>query len=70
MIPNVFIYSILALLIVWEAVLKAIALWKSAQRKQLGWFLAIFIINSAGVLPLIYLVFFSRKNEQHKSKKA
>ena len=38
-----------------DLVLKGFALWKSAQRKQTWWFIALLIINSAGILPAIYL---------------
>lgn len=43
-------------LLVIELVLKGITLWKSAQRKEKGWFVALLIVNSAGILPLIYLM--------------
>jgi methionyl-tRNA synthetase len=47
--------------IVWDAVWKGIALWKAARNNQLKWFVALIIINSLGVLPIIYLKFFQRK---------
>ncbi|MBI4454229.1 hypothetical protein HY636_06305 [Candidatus Woesearchaeota archaeon] len=45
-------------LIIWEAVWKGIGLWKSARNNQLVWFIAILVINSVGILPIIYLLFF------------
>lgn len=42
-------------LAIWEMVWKGIALWKAAQRKQLYWFVALFIINSVGILAIIYI---------------
>lgn len=50
-------------IIIWEAVWKAIGLWKSARNNQLIWFIAIIIINSVGILPIIYLVFFQKKKK-------
>ena len=47
-----------------DAVRKAIALWKSASRKQLPRFICLFIFNTAGILPIIYIFFFSKKNEK------
>ncbi|HEX7542776.1 MAG TPA: DUF5652 family protein [Patescibacteria group bacterium] len=46
---------------IWELVWKGIALWKASQNKQRNWFIAILIINTIGILPIIYLKFFQRK---------
>ncbi|VVB81240.1 Uncharacterised protein [uncultured archaeon] len=50
-------------LIIWEAIWKAIGLWKSARNNQLYWFIAILIVNSVGILPIIYLAFFQKKRK-------
>jgi methionyl-tRNA synthetase len=60
------IASILPLLIVigiWEAVWKAIAMWKSARNNQLAWYVCLFIFNTAGILPILYIFFFQRKRK-------
>lgn len=41
--------------------LKAVALWKAARADQMGWFIALIIFNTIGILPIIYLLFFIRK---------
>ncbi|MFH1284672.1 MAG: DUF5652 family protein [Candidatus Peregrinibacteria bacterium] len=48
-------------LVLWEAVWKAIALWKAGRNKQLKWFVVIFIFNTVGILPIVYLKFFQKK---------
>jgi methionyl-tRNA synthetase len=48
-------------LIVWDAVWKGIALWKSGRNNQLVWFIAILIANTVGILPIVYLLFFQKK---------
>jgi len=48
-------------LVIWEVVWKGIGLWKSAKNNQLSWFIAIFILNTAGILPIVYLKFFQKK---------
>jgi len=56
--------GILALLIVvglWEAVWKAIAMWKSARNNQLAWFVCLLIFNTAGILPIVYILWFQKK---------
>ncbi len=47
---------ILIILAVWDGVWKLIALWKSAGKKQLGWFICIAVFNTLGILPIIYLL--------------
>lgn len=44
------------ILVLSELVLKGVTLYKSAQREQKGWFVALLIINSLGLLPIIYLI--------------
>jgi hypothetical protein len=47
-------------LLIWEIVWKGITLWKAAKNNQLGWFISILILNTAGILPIIYLNFFQK----------
>jgi len=44
-----------------ELFFKGIALWKSARFGQKYWFVALLLVNSLGILPIIYLLLFSRK---------
>ena len=50
-------------LIIWEAVWKGIALWKSGRNDHLAWFICLFIFNTLGILPIIYIFGFSKKKE-------
>lgn len=45
-----------------ELVLKGIALWQAAKRGEKGWYISILIFNTVGLLPLIYILFFSKKD--------
>ena len=47
---------IILLVVVWDLIWKMIALWKSARRDQKVWFVFLAIINSVGILPIIYLL--------------
>lgn len=49
------------LLTIWSLIWKGIALWKSAGNKQRNWFIALLIINSFGILDIIYIFYFSSK---------
>lgn len=44
--------------------LKAIALWISARNGSKVWFIMLLILNTAGILPLFYILYFS-KRENH-----
>ncbi len=55
--------GLLALLVIWELIWKGIALWKAGRNKQLEWFIALLIFNTAGILPIIYITFFQKKRE-------
>ena len=47
---------VVAVLVTWEVIWKLIALWKAARNEQLGWFICIALINTAGILPIIYIL--------------
>lgn len=42
--------------IVLDTVLRGLALWRSAKKGQNAWFIFLLLINSAGILPAIYLL--------------
>ena len=44
-----------------DVVLKGFALWKSSQRKEKVWFIALLLVNSLGILPAIYLLLKPRR---------
>ena len=48
--------SVIIFLAIWEMIWKGIALWHAGKRKQLTWFVFMFIFNTAGILPIIYLI--------------
>jgi hypothetical protein len=57
------IWYIIPLAIAWEAVWKGVALWKAGRNAHLVWFIVIFIVNTLGILPIVYIFAFSRKKE-------
>lgn len=55
-IPNTQITQIgIFFLILWETFWKIFGLWKSAKQGDKLWFIAIFVINLFGLVPLFYL---------------
>lgn len=59
--PAFMAFIIIAVIV--DLVLKGIALWRAAKNQHIGWFLALFIINSIGILPLIYLITVDKKEK-------
>jgi predicted permease len=55
---NAYIFIILG---IWEMAWKGLALWRASQNKQRNWFVALLIINTIGILPIVYLKFFQKK---------
>lgn len=58
--------GIFLVLVLWELAWKGFALWKAARNKQKYWFIALFLINTAGVLPIAYLLIYHYRNSQSK----
>jgi hypothetical protein len=65
--PSVLIWLIP--LMIWELIWKGIAMWKAGRNNQLPWFIAILIINSIGILPILYIAFFQKKTKTSESVK-
>ncbi len=61
--------SLLIVLVVWEAVWKLIALWKSARKGSITWFIILAIFNTAGILPILYIFVFSKVKCKPAKKK-
>ena len=55
------IWTVLVL-IVWDMFWRGLALWKAARRGDTWWFLAILVLNTLGILPLLY--WFLAKDKQ------
>ncbi len=61
------ILIVFLVLIAWSLVWKGIALWKCGRNNQLAWFIILLIINTAGILEILYLLFFQKKKEPQQS---
>ncbi|MBU6370637.1 MAG: hypothetical protein KGH93_00655 [Patescibacteria group bacterium] len=53
---------------VWEAVWKLIALWQAARRNHLTMFIIMAILNTAGILPIVYLLWLHFKNKKQQAQ--
>ena len=66
--PSDFLYGyllgllpVLAVFALISLALKGYALWVAAKHNAKWWFIALLIVNTLGLLELVYLVFFSPK---------
>ena len=48
------------LAVVWSLVWKGVALWHAGRNAHLGWFITLFIVNTLGILEIIYIFAFRR----------
>jgi hypothetical protein len=46
---------------IWTVILKGFTLWFSAKNDQKAWFIALLVLNTLGILEVIYLLFFRSK---------
>ena len=53
---------VIAIVAIWSIIWKGMALWKSARHGHKGWFVALLILNTVGILDILYIYFFSKKN--------
>jgi len=49
------------ILFAWSLLWKGIALWRAAKSDQRNWFIVLLVINTAGILELLYLFRFAKK---------
>ncbi len=62
--PNLLLlWLVIPLVAVWSMAWKGIALWRAGRNDHLAWFIVLFIVNTLGILPIIYIFAFSRKKE-------
>lgn len=50
---------LLVILLVWTLIWKGIALWKAAQRSSVVWFVVLLVVNTAGILEILYIFVFA-----------
>jgi hypothetical protein len=67
---NQFINSVpvwaIILAALWTIPWKGVALWKAAQKKDVYWFIALLLINTIGILEILYIFVFSKMEWKKK----
>ncbi|MFC1904010.1 DUF5652 family protein [Chloroflexota bacterium] len=63
-------WFIIPLAIVWSMTWKGIALWKAGKNGNLAWFIVLFIFNTLGILPIIYIFAFSKTGDKTRPEES
>jgi hypothetical protein len=58
---------LLVVIVIWSIVWKLLALWKSARKNSPVWFVLLAIINTVGILEILYIYVFSEIDYKKKA---
>ena len=53
----------LIVLLAWSLVWKGIALWKAARNGSKAWYIVMLLVNTVGILEIIYIFAVAKKTE-------
>lgn len=56
------------LFLFWSFYWKGRALWKAARNNSLTWFIALLVINTLGILEILYVYYFGKEKTKISSK--
>ncbi|MDD2244481.1 MAG: DUF5652 family protein [Dysgonamonadaceae bacterium] len=62
-IQDPLIKTIIIIALVFDVIMKLIAMWKSARNNHLIWFICLVIFNTVGILPIVYLIMYRDKKQ-------
>ncbi len=51
---------VIILIVAWTLAWKGFALWRAAELREKNWFIALFLLNTLGILDIIYLFVLTR----------
>ncbi len=61
---NPIFYAILIILSIWSLIWKGVALWKAGRNNQRKWFIYLLVLNTAGILEIIYIFYFQKREKK------
>lgn len=65
----IFFPALILILALWSIAIKGFALWHAARNGQKEWFIGLLIINTVGILELVYLIWYCpSKSLAHPAK--
>jgi hypothetical protein len=48
---------LISIIVIWDFIWKCIAAWKAAEKKERFSFVILLLINSVGIIPILYLAY-------------
>jgi hypothetical protein len=60
---GIFLFGMFVL-IIWSFIWKGLALWQAARNGHKGWFVALLLINTVGILEILYIYVFGKAPKQ------
>ena len=51
---------LIAIAVLWTLPWKGVALWRSANKKDKWWFIILLLVNTLGILEILYIFIFSK----------
>ncbi len=65
----VLLFVLLGVIVVWSLFWKGIALWHAAIYRQKSWFFFLLIINTLGIVEIVYLIWFKGRRKPREDAK-
>jgi len=56
--------GLLIVVLIWSLIWKGMALWKSARHGQKVWYVILLIVNTIGILEILYLLLWQKNMER------
>lgn len=60
---------LLLVVVIWSLVWKGLALWKAARQNSLVWFIVLLVVNTVGILEILYIFIFSKMGKKAETRK-
>ncbi len=57
---------VMVIVMIWSSIWKAIALWKAARRGETAWYVILLLLNTLGILEIIYIFAVAKDNKTSK----
>ncbi len=55
------LFFIIFVAVLWTLPWKGIALWKAAHQRDTWWFISLLVVNTLGLLEILYIFVFSKR---------
>lgn len=57
------IWALIIVIGVWEMIWKFMAMWRASKNNSVAWFIVLGILNTIGILPILYIYVFGKKKK-------